>query len=74
MSEATLRGLVKAHEAGRIDRREYILERRRIIDGIVAGEIDLVPYKSPAQEKAAAAAPTGAGSSACACALSTALM
>ena len=43
----TIRGLAKAHSAGEIDRQTYIRERRQLIDGIVAGEVELVPYVPP---------------------------
>jgi formylglycine-generating enzyme required for sulfatase activity len=44
MSEFTLRGLAKAHSDNLVDRKHYIRERRRLIDEIVAGQAELVPY------------------------------
>ena len=43
----SLRGLASAHAAGLIDRQTYIRQRRRLIDGIVSGEIEIVPWEPP---------------------------
>lgn len=53
MSTLKLRGLAKAYSDGLIDRKQYIHERRQLIDGIVAGELEITPYEAP--EPAAAA-------------------
>lgn len=34
-----VRTLARAHAEGRVDRRSYVRERRRLIDGIVSGDI-----------------------------------
>lgn len=47
MSTLKLRGLAKAYSDGLIDRKQYIRERRQLIDGIVAGELEIVPYDAP---------------------------
>ena len=54
MNTQTLRGIAKSYADSQIDRGAYILERRRMIDGIVTGEIELVPYHRPIPERAAA--------------------
>lgn len=54
MSTPTLRGIAKAYADGQIDRRTCILERRRLIDGIVSGELELVPYRPAAPESSLA--------------------
>jgi len=47
MSTPILRGLAKAYSENLIDRKEYITERRHLIDDIVAGNVDIVPYEAP---------------------------
>ena len=47
MSTPKLRGLAKAYSDGLIDRKQYIHERRELIDGIVAGEVEITPYEAP---------------------------
>lgn len=47
MSTPNLRGLAKAYSAGLLDRKRYIHERRQLIDDIVSGEAEIVPYESP---------------------------
>lgn len=47
MNSPKLRGLAKAYSDGLIDRKQYIVERRQLIDGIVAGELEIVPYEAP---------------------------
>ncbi|MFT4562383.1 MAG: sulfatase activating formylglycine-generating enzyme [Gammaproteobacteria bacterium] len=47
MSVSTLRGLAKAHSDKIVDRKHYIRERRRLIDEIVAGKAELIPYSEP---------------------------
>jgi formylglycine-generating enzyme required for sulfatase activity len=42
--------LAKAYANRQIDRQSYILERRRLIDGVVSGDIELVPYRPPAPD------------------------
>ncbi|MBI4693309.1 MAG: SUMF1/EgtB/PvdO family nonheme iron enzyme [Gammaproteobacteria bacterium] len=44
----TLRALAADYAEGRIDRKTFITERRRLIDGIVAGEIPLPEEAPPA--------------------------
>lgn len=43
MAESLLRALSRAHAEQRIDRRTYIVERRRLIDEAVAGIESLPP-------------------------------
>ncbi len=47
MSTPILRGLSSAYSNGLIDRKQYIRERRQLIDDIVDGKVELVPYESP---------------------------
>ena len=46
MSISTLRGLAKAYSDSIIDRKQYIHRRRELIDDIVAGKAEIVPYQS----------------------------
>jgi formylglycine-generating enzyme required for sulfatase activity len=48
MSTPSLRGLAKAYSDGLIDRKQYIRARRQIIDNIVGGKVEIVPYEAPA--------------------------
>jgi len=41
MKSSQLRDLTRKYAAGGLDRDEYIAERKRLIDGVVAGELDL---------------------------------
>ncbi len=47
MSTPILRRLARAYSNGLIDRKQYIRERRQLIDGIVNGNVEVVPYLSP---------------------------
>jgi hypothetical protein len=47
MSTPILRGLAKAYSDGLIDRKHYIRGRRHLIDDIVAGDVEIVPYDAP---------------------------
>jgi len=47
MSTHTLRGLAKAYSDSLIDRKQYIRERRLLIDDIVSGATEISPYESP---------------------------
>lgn len=58
MSLSPLRSLAKAYAAGEVDRKSYILERRRLIDGLVTGtEPAVAATAAPAASLAPAAAP-----------------
>jgi len=46
MSISTLRGLAKAYSDSIIDRKQYIRQRRELIDDIVAGNVAIIPYES----------------------------
>ncbi|MFP6781572.1 MAG: hypothetical protein VCB59_07715, partial [Gammaproteobacteria bacterium] len=46
MSISTLRGLAKAYSDSIIDRKQYIRQRRELIDDIVAGKAEIVPNQS----------------------------
>jgi hypothetical protein len=43
MTDSLLRMLARAHAEQRIDRRTYIIERRRLIDEAVAGVVSQPP-------------------------------
>ena len=45
MSKLTLRGLAKAYSDNIVDRKQYIRERRQLIDDIISGEAELIPYE-----------------------------
>ena len=47
MNTPVLRSLAKAYSENLIDRQKYIRERRKLIDAIVAGEVELVAYVPP---------------------------
>ncbi|HEX7030583.1 MAG TPA: hypothetical protein VF254_08300 [Gammaproteobacteria bacterium] len=55
MKASQLRDLTREFAAGRIDRQAYVAERRRLIEGIVSGEIEiryreLEPATRPSEE------------------------
>lgn len=47
MTTQSLRGLARAHSDKLIDRDEYMKGRRRLIDDIIAGQAEIVPYEPP---------------------------
>ena len=53
MTESLLRMLARAHAEQRIDRRTYIVERRRLIDEAVAGIVSQPPpgLETPPEEE-----------------------
>ena len=46
MSTLTLRGLAKAYSDDILDRKQYIRERRQLIDDIISGKIEIIPYEA----------------------------
>ncbi len=46
MSTLTLRGLAKAYSDDILDRKQYVRERRQLIDDIISGKVEIIPYEA----------------------------